>query len=356
MAQPIYSGRNELQRTMQVDNFIMEALENCGLSPNLQIATMQSSAKVSFNILFSDWINRGLPLFMVDKIMIPLKFGQVSYPMPAGTFKVMKSELSLITYNRQLGGTASSNAGGNADNAFDNDPTTACVQTSPGGAIQYEFPTTNTCISYVGIQSNINVSSWNLTFQYSFDGTEWLTAQQTNYQQYLAGQVSWFVIPIFLNVTFMRVLAGENDTLNIQEIYFCTQGSINRAITPFSRSEDIKLANPATIGNPGNYYVNEALTPSISLYPAPSGLYQAMLVDRSFYLNDIVNLTDNVQIPQSFYMPAVFGLAKLLSIKYAPDRTQMLNAEYVQSLGTAMSKNRENVNVTIRPTSMGLKW
>lgn len=326
------------------DQFFIDAYERCGVLPDLITAEQIQSAQRSANLLLSEWVNRGLNLWTVTQENLNLNANQSAYTLPYPTSDIL--EANIRTSQRPLGGTAFSSAGGVAQNAFDNNPATACTQTVPNGYISYNYGTNVTyAIQMVGIQSNATLV-YTLVGEYSPDNINWFNAITIPAQTYTLGQNVWFVIPVPANAEYFRIRETGGATLNVQELYFNIVVQ-DIPITRISRSEYIYLPNKNQTGRPTSFYVDRLINPTVYLWPTPTAQYNNMFYTRVQLMQDIGSLTNNPYVPQRFYDAFVAGVAVKLAQKYIPSRYEMLKESAAIAYNIAANEDVERVPLRV---------
>jgi len=326
------------------DAIVSESFMRIGLLPDLITAQKIQSATVSFNLLLSNWINKGPNLWTVKEEMLNLIPNQNTYSMPTATSAIL--EATIRTSQRPLGGTAYSSAGGTAQNAFDNNSATACTQTAPNGYISYYYgANVQYGVAMVGIQSN-TTTTYTLVGEYSNDNITWTSSVTIPAQVYTAGVNVWFLPSVPTLATYYRVRETAGATLSVQELYFNT--TLNDIpITAISRSEWVAYPNKNQTGRPTSYYFNRQINPSVTLWPTPSAPYNNLFYTRVEEMQDVGSLVNSAQIPQRFFEAAASGLAWMLSIKYAPEKTEYLEKCYREAFDEAAREDRERVPTRI---------
>jgi hypothetical protein len=73
--------------TLDLLEVVEEAYERCGSEPRSGYDLR--TARRSINLLFADWANRGLNLWTMDAVSIPMVAGQATYTLPADTIDVL---------------------------------------------------------------------------------------------------------------------------------------------------------------------------------------------------------------------------------------------------------------------------
>lgn len=324
-----------------VDQLMAEAFEQCGFVSDTVSGLQIVSASRSLDLMFSEWVNKGLNLWTVEKNMASVVPGQSYYNLPPATIDI--AELTLANPIRQLGGTPSASSG-NAANAFDGNPATACTQTAPNGWIAYDYGIGNQFpIEHVGVQSNQSLS-YTLSIEYSFDNITWFQVLTPSLQSYIAGQIVWFVVPIAISARYWRIIETGGATLDIQELYFSVPGQ-SRILSRLSRSEYMSLPNKGVIASATTYWVNRTVTPVLILWPVPDTSYQTMIFTRRRYIQDVGAYINQLDAPQRFLDAVTSGLAARLALKFAPDKYEMLAGLASAAYDLSASEDRERVPV-----------
>ena len=117
-----------------------------------------------------------------------------------------------------------------------------------------------------------------------------------------------------------------------------------------SRAEYSHITTKSTTGKPNQFFVNKQLTPTISVWPAPdkSSTY-------TIYMNVLTRMDDadaganTLDMPFRFYPCLAAGLAYYISLKRAPDRTQMLKALYEDEFARALAQDEDRSSFNISP-------
>lgn len=326
------------------DQIIIDAFERIGIVPDIITALQVNSAQRSANLILSDWINRGMNLWTLTPTMITLNANQSSYLLPNPTNRIICA--NVRTSNRLLGGTAFSSAGGIASNAFDGNPNTACTQTAPNGYISYNYGNGNlTKVQMVGIQSNVT-TNYTLSFEYSNDNITWTTSMSIPIQSYPLGINQWFVLTVPVPAQYFRVRETGGATLNVQELYFNNYIQ-DVPISEISVTEYWKIPFKNQTGRPTSFYLQRDINPIIYLWPTPDILFNNLFYIRERLIQDIGQLTNQAEIPQRFYEAFICCLAFQLSLKYAPEKSDAMEALADKTFSRAAAEDSQTVPVRI---------
>ena len=97
--------------------------------------------------------------------------------------------------------------------------------------------------------------------------------------------------------------------------------------------------------------MDRLITPEIKLWPTPDSSSSYELVfDRLRRIDDADTQENTVEVPFRFYPCVSAGLAYYLSVKFAPDKVQLLKAIYEEELQRAMQEDRDRSSLLIAPS------
>lgn len=333
-------------QNMQIQELITEAYERAGGLASDMSANEKDSAKRSINFMNVEWLNKGVNLYTIEKWIIEAANGQPSYFMPPGFIDI--DYLMLYNAERKLNGIAYSSAGGDANNAFDNNPATACTQTAPNGYISYNYNTVKWPINFVGIKSNATLD-YTLNFEYSNGNDIWFPVMENSTETYYQGITKWFVLPASPLAYYWRIRETGGATLNIQEIYFdVMQNSIRT--NRISRGVYESVADKTSLGSIPSFWLERVNEPVLNLYPVPNGQYQFLVFTFQRQAPDITNYTQSLRMPQRFLDACASNVAYRIAEKFFKDKYADLKMASDVAYETASKSDAEKVNITIMPS------
>jgi|TARA_R110000744_G_scaffold379832_1_gene498887 hypothetical protein len=281
-----------------------EAFERCGLE--LRTGYDAKTARRSLNLLFADWINRGLNLWTVNEVTQTLAqlsstSSITSYPLGTITATVGAST-NLSVGETITGGTSS---------------VTASVITKPS----------STTIT-VTVPSGVFTSGETITGSSSSAST---------------------------TISVSPSLADVQASGDVLEAVV-RRDSEDIAITRISRQEYFSVPKKTTQGRPTQFYVDRQITPTISVWPAPENSTDSLIYYRVKKLQDADTSVNTPDIPYRFLPCIVAGLAYQISLKRSPDRIQMLKAIYEEEFLRASSEDIEHgIPLRLVPTYQSMR-
>ena len=91
------------------------------------------------------------------------------------------------------------------------------------------------------------------------------------------------------------------------------------------------------------------MTPSLRLWPTPENSTDVVVYNALTRIDDADTAINTLDVPFRFYPCLAAGLAYYLSLKRAPNRTQMLKAIYEEEFERAMGEDRDRSSFTVTP-------
>lgn len=121
------------------------------------------------------------------------------------------------------------------------------------------------------------------------------------------------------------------------------------SVTRISRSDELAIPNKATTGRPTQFFLDRQITPNLKVWPTPENSTDVIYYDALTRVEDVDSQTNTMDVPFRFYPCLSAGLAYYLSLKKAPQRTQMLKAIYEEEFERAMGEDRDRSSFTVSP-------
>ena len=306
------------QTTIKVIDLVDHSILRCGIEPARITAQMVETAKKNLFYYLSYLSNRGINLWTIERSLIGLYPYQNIYALPVGTIDVLNVNYRTVM---RWEGAGVSSAGGTGDNAFDGDVTTSCTQVSTNGNISADFASADV-ITDVAIRTNGN-RTYNLVWEYSTDNITWSTVLATGSVSYLDNKWVWYQITTPQSGRYFRVRETAGGTLNVRELVFGkrpTEIPMNR----INRDDFSSLPDKTILSAyPSQFWYNRILTqPELWVWPTPSDTFVSLMVWRHRHVQDIGDLTNDLEVPQRWYECMLANLAARNALDI-PDVSEM---------------------------------
>jgi hypothetical protein len=337
-----------------VQTLIDHGARRCGKLAEELTSEQLLSARESLGFVMSNLINIGIQYWAIEKEVIGLTPDKYIYTLPDGSNDVLNA--LYRTMNRPSGSYTTS-AGGNVALAGDNDIDTFCQQTSANGNISVNFGTDNPIYAgSIGLLPYVaggGSATWTLILEYSADGVTWNTLNDLGTVVVTDKQWIWTDIDPGQSVQYYRVRISGGSTLALREFYV---GNNSREITMsrLNRDDYTNLPNKNfTANQPYQYWFNRTVpNPEIYLWPAPSDPFVQMTVWYSKQVMNVGELTNELQIPQRWYLAVINMLAHQMAMELPQvpmDRVQYLEAQAEKSLALAEAEERDRSPIYFAP-------
>lgn len=293
---------------LDLSELVEEAFERCGTQ--LRSGYDLRTARRSLNLLTIEWANRGINLWTIEEIQIPLVAGQVCYPLPVDTIDL----LDMVT--RTSNGTTQQQ-----------DININRISESTYATIPNKLTTGRPIQVWINRQSgNTNLTTAVLSGVISATDTT-ITVSNTS------SLASSGFIQLENEVVYYQTISGN-------QLLLCARGQ-----------------NGTTAASHANgTAIYQTFLPNISVYPAPSNGSSYVFV--SWRLRRVqdggggVNIQD---IPFRFINAMVAGLSYYICPKLRDadlNRVPALKMEYEMQFDLAASEDREKASIRFVPRNL----
>ena len=337
-----------------VQTLIDHGARRCGKLAEELTSEQILSARESLGFVLTNLINIGIQYWAVKKEVVGLNANKYIYTLPNGANDVLNALYRTMT---RPTGSYTTSAGGTVSNAADNDVDTYCQQTSANGNISINFGDNNYVYAgSIGVLPYVaggGSATWSLTLEFSTDGATWNTLDDLGSVVVTDNQWIWTDIDPGQSVQYYRVRAYGGTTLALREFYV---GNNSREITMarLNRDDYTNLPNKNFTGNqPYQFWFNRTVpNPEIYLWPVPSDPFVQMTIWYSKQIMDVGDLTDELQIPQRWYLAVVNMLAHQMAMELPGvdvNRITYLEAQAEKSLNLAEQEERDKSPIYFAP-------
>lgn len=308
------------QTQFQTRKVIDHAFRRCRLPVQLVAGENLQIATDVLYLLMSELVNKGIPLWCIEKQLLAMYEGSTEVTCPTGTVDVLNLNIRQL---RRLSGTTTASEG-TASFATDGDVETACTQTTPGGNIKIEF-SSQTSISNLGILPNAS-GTWSIAVQTSPDDVTYTTVYSNTAFAAVDGQWQWIDLydvsttqagTAISDVLFVKLVATAPTVLDVSEFVVANNAS-EIPMARINRDDYQCLPQKAFQGRPVQYWLDiQRDAPVIRLWPAVQLQYTfyQLVLTRKRYLMDVGTLTQTLDIPQRWYEAFVAELAARLAME-----------------------------------------
>lgn len=303
------------QTVITVDRFLAHACKAAGLKTAEIVGETALHAKENLFMLLSAVANRGVTLWTHGKVLLPTTPSQIIYDLATGTVDVTNLLFRTMNFSSSTA-NGSSSAGGTTANAFDQDETTVCTQTSANGNFSCNFGSATT-ITTAGYMSN-GTATLTLIFESSTDNVTWSTVHAPGSASYPDKQFVWYDFDSgAVSAQYFRVRCTSGATLSAREVSFCTTPA-EVPMTRLNVDQYTALTDKTQTGNQVlQYYVQRLQDyPRLNVWTTANSYFNMIVVWRWLHIQDPGALQDTLQLPQRWFQAIKYALALEVAIEH----------------------------------------
>lgn len=375
---------------------VNEAFARCGIRPTSLEREHFFSATRSLNLALQSFSNRGVNLWQVELISVPLIQGTAAYQLPSNLVNILDAYIETYSLQTSVSGTPNFSTVANSNvvtvnivqnNLVVNNWINIVVPVTIGGIVlqglyqvntvlnanQFTIQAANNATSTVnngGVLPVFTTTTGSPTVTVAFanhglavGNTFTVQAATTCGGLTLTGPYIVATAPDANHFTFVfgsNATANDTETENSGNQVITTQYNSgdpqDRILTPISRTDyaaqpdKIQQAPPTTF-----WYDRTAPISTITMWPVPDG--NGPYVFFAYGMRRIQDAAatggQTADVPYRFIDALCAEMAKRLARKYAPALVQALTLEAQESWGFAAEEDRERVQTFIVPDTSG---
>lgn len=308
---------------------IESAARRCGKEPTSLTAEQLEAARNSLYYQLSALSNRGLNLWSLDEIHLPLETGRINYPLPVGTESIVSGA------NRRISRIAP------AAQVFTG--LANCSLTLP--SIQpvkfFGFKLAADFSGTLEVETSSDGILWQSAFVYTdvalVHGWQWLTFDPAP-----AALCVRVRDTADRNLTVLDMVAGDEYT--------------DRPLGRYNRDDYMQMVNKSMPGHPLNFYFEKKIGPVLKLWPVPSEDDELVVLWIQRRLQDVGELYQKLEVPERWFESVVWTLAKTLAFELpgvTPERIQLCIDQAAGALEDAELGESDGTPIRIAPNIGG---
>lgn len=305
---------------------IDHAFRKCRLPPEGVGGEQMTTAQETLYLVLSAFANRGLQLWCIEKLILPLYENEAAVPVGNGIVDLLNTNYRSIQY------------------------LTPAVETVAVDRVTFDLGSTE-IVTTVGINWLGASTAYNL--QISTDGVVYTTVKSVSNPNLTAGEWAWVDIDGSLATQYFRVLAPggllDQDTILVGN----TPNEI--VMARLNRDSYSNLPNKTFAGKPLQFWLDRTLNePVMYIWPVPNedqALGQVVTYVKR-YIMDVGSLTQEIEVPQRWYEAIVYQLAARLAEELPqvdPSMLPVLDQKAMRALNEAEIEERDNSPIYFTP-------
>lgn len=263
------------QTTIKVIDLIDHSVLRCGIEPAKITSQMLDIAKRNLYLYLSYLSNEGINLWTIEKTLYGLTPYKTIYDLPVGTIDVLN--VNYRTISRPSG-----------------------VEEILSSSVSTYFDS-KTLITHVGVKFG-TTQTRDLIWEYSDDDITYTTVYAPGSKTYTAGE--WYLYDLVIpnSAYYFRVREAASLSIDVSDhIFGNTPTEI--PMSRLNRDEYVSIPNKSSTSlYPTQFWYNRILTqPQLMIWPNPTNTYIQLVVWRHRQIQDVGDLTNEVEIPQRWY-------------------------------------------------------
>jgi hypothetical protein len=137
-----------------------------------------------------------------------------------------------------------------------------------------------------------------------------------------------------------------------------TSGGINTDImlSAISRADYAGIPNKQQQSSPTQYYFERTITPTMYLWPTPDSSAYTLYYYTMNFTQDPGNPTNTLDVPQRWFDAMAAGMAVRLAVKWAPEKSGLLQGMADIAYQAAAAEDREKVPTVIKPSLLAGRY
>ena len=304
------------QTVFNTRKVIENAVRRCKLTAQQITSEYVDIANDQLYLLLGNLANQGVPLWCIEKLIVPLYSGNGLVNLPTRIVDILNSNLRYLL---QVSGTD--------------------TDTSTTHTVAFGGATFVTTVGILWTQASVPIA-----LERSDDFITWTTVQEET-PEAVAGEWSWYDLDTSIATSYFRVRATTG-TLGFDQIYLGNTPT-EIPLARLNRDDYTNLPNKSFLSNrPLQYWFNRSIpNPQMYLWPVPNA--QAEVYQLTLWCHRYI-----MEVPQRWYDAIVSGLAAMLALELPdvdPQMIPLLDAKAAQSLATAQAEERDNSPIMIAP-------
>jgi len=282
-------------------------------------------AQENLYLILSDLANRGLQLWCIEKLILPMYENMAQVPVPVGTVDILNTNLRTIQY---LSGTATTTS------------TTSVIL----------FSTAST-VTTVGILWS--AASQPFVIEYSANGSSWTTIETVANPSLVAGEWVWTDIDGSVTAFYWRVRVTTGTLSATSVVFGNTPNEI--VMARLNRDSYNNLPNKTFQGRPLQFWLDRQLNqPFMYVWPVPNAAFTLSQITTytKRYIMDVGSLTQEIEVPQRWFNAIVYLLSAALAEELPtvdPTLIQILDQKAMRALNQAEMEERDNSPIYFTP-------
>ncbi len=143
---------------------------------------------------------------------------------------------------------------------------------------------------------------------------------------------------------------GAIDVFGVASSKLVNGKDTDTIIQAIGRKEYLQIPDKTDESTPSQYFIDKQISPKIYIWPTCDNNSDKIVYNYLERIDDADYGSNTMEIPFRFYPALAAGLSYYLSIKRAPERTQLLKAVYEEEFKRAAEQDEVRESYQVRPS------
>lgn len=292
------------------------AFRRAGIPAQKITGEMLAIAKQDLALLFTEWTNKGIQLWCLDKVVLPYVVGQAIVQLPAGTIDVMNA------LHRSM---------------------TQVVGSGVAASDRYTITLTEaSAITTFGLTLSAG-GTFSTMIEASNDAISWTVLSPATSYTYTANYRQWLDVDNGTAYLYYRFRESTGAAISVVST-FLGNSPYEIPVTAVNQDTYTSYPDKTFQGRPTQWWYYRGLTPSMYLWPTPNNPDNMLVVWRRRHIMDPGTFLNNPEVPQNWWSALVNNLAVYLIMDIPeadPSRMAMIQPLAVQTFSEAQANEED---------------
>lgn len=306
---------------------IEHAVRRAGSSASTLTPEQLDAAYDNLYLILTSMVNRGVNLWCLEEVLLPLYINQAKYALPVGTVSVVEARYRTVQPATATWGTQ---------------PTVKATTLS-------EALTART----FGMLMRVD-GTFNFALEYKNSSGAWVKLAEIKAQAKV-GEWVWLDIDNPQTSREFRVRELNNLSFFVSDYVLADQYS-EQPMMAYNRDDYVGIANKNVAGAPLNYLYEKQITPIMTIWPVPNNTKNVLVVTRQRQVQDVGPLLSKLEIPERWYECIIWMLAKNMAYELpnmTTERITLCTTQAAESLREAELGESDGAPMRILPNISG---
>jgi hypothetical protein len=306
---------------------IEHAVRRAGSSASTLTPEQLEAAYDNLYLILMSMINRGVNLWCLEEVLIPLYVNQARYQLPPGTVSIVESRYRTVNILPAVWNLLPS--------------LKSAVLPAPQ------------LVRSLGILMRVP-GDFKVAIEYKNSAGAWLSVKEITFTAQV-GKWMWTDIAAPRSSAEFRI-REMNGLSFLGSEFVLAADYIEQTMVPYNRDDYVGITNKNVAGRPLNYLYEKQITPTMTLWPVPNNTHDVLVVTRQRQVQDVGPLLSKLEIPERWFECIIWMLSKNMAYELPniqAERITLCTSQAAESLREAELGESDGAPLRILPNISG---